>query len=85
MLKVTIERPDVKGTITLTMHEAKELEDLTDLKDLLRFLTEVARATGFSYIEDLAALTEYRIVPGTETEELWKHRLKNQKKKPIRK
>jgi len=72
MIKVTIERPDVRGTITLTMrNDSTDSEDSADLKDLLRFLTEVARAAGFSYVEDMAAMTSAHVTSGTESLFFW--------------
>jgi hypothetical protein len=72
MIKVTIERPDVRGTITLTMrNDSTDSEDSADLKDLLRFLTEVARAAGFSYVEDMAAMTNVHVTSGTEALSFW--------------
>lgn len=81
MLKVIIKRPEISTTITLTLDEETADGEAVDLKGFMQFLTEVARAAGFPYIADLAALTEYRVVPGTETTEFWQNRLKKQKEK----
>lgn len=74
MIEVKIVRPDIRGAITLTMHGVARNEDPDDLKDLLLFLTEVARAAGYPYVEDIAALTGKGTLVITETEFLdtWK-------------
>ena len=80
MLKVKIERPDVNMDVTLRLRELNVDGEALDLKDLLRFLTEVARVYGFPYVQDLAAMTEYHVVPGLENKEIWSKRLAGKKK-----
>lgn len=76
MLEVKIERPDANLDLRLRLRELNSEGESPDLKDFLRFLTEVARAYGFPYVEDLAAMTRYEVIPGLESKELWKKKLK---------
>ena len=75
MLKVQIQRPDASLDVTLRLREVNADGEDIDLEDFMRFLTEVARAYGFPYVEDVAAMTTYGVTPGLEDRALWKKRL----------
>ncbi len=81
-VKVTIHRPYCRAKITLRMDE--ETDEPITLAEMARFLAEVARAAGFSYVVDVAALTRTHVVTGDEDVKYWRTRLKVPAKMPKR-
>lgn len=68
-MKITVKIELEKYTNILTIDEEQD-QDLF-LKDYLEFLKTTLHAAGFSYIIDLAVLTQSDLIPATESTEYW--------------